>query len=466
MNEVDFPFTLRNALGKLARTDEIFVNAFDGTLTVDDIERYVLALINDDKYPISPGQISDQDAYLFSQDGTRKCILIPFFSDGEIKVTSHNNTFTDIAVFATYPKYDGDELTYALADESDPDSEMATVIGYGETITWNVKAGQVLYLDVDVDGDVTYDDYDIKFNDVELLIRKRLSSASGIYNSGKEDTDVTTVTVGGIDIGTTFGELNGLTINEVITKMLAKVILPVSKAAKITLSVDSSSADRTIYYGATLPTESDCTYSFRKAYYTLNGVDQGDYGGELDTDSVTYTVPTDTVAGLQNYTYAVSANVNAGTEYMKDSEGNNYGSPTAATTVTDTLRYNVITKGYLWFGLVSDGTPTEIPDSAYLSDRITAVTGVKAGSSSNKLSFGEEGVYLRGYVAIPAGTWSVASLVQHNANGTVSTYQAEDSAVATVIKDGIEYNIFGTVTQTLSVFSEVYFTVTGTGSIN
>lgn len=216
--ELNFPMTLRFVLG-IARTDEIYNPDFNGLLTAADIEQYMQALLNDDRYPISLGQISNEDQYLYARDEeeTLKCIKIPIFTDGVIEVTSHNNTFTDMACFTNYPKLDGDEIVYALEDEEDPDSEMSTSIAYQQTITWNVKKGQVLYLDVDVEGDVTYDDYDIKFNGEHLLVKKRNSAT---FQSSKPDEMSASNALGALPATTTIGDLQGNSLTEIIEKLM------------------------------------------------------------------------------------------------------------------------------------------------------------------------------------------------------------------------------------------------------
>jgi hypothetical protein len=143
--------------------------------------------------------------------------------------------------------------------------------------------------------------------------------------------------VGGIGKGTTVAQLEGLTINDILDKMLFPTTYPTFTSPSASISLKNYSS--VVKVGVSAPTLDNFTTSFSAGSITLNGVKQNNRSGALIGESsfVYYgnstantTLPTTVELGSTSYAY--HAEYEAGPQ-PKDSKGNNYSSPLAAGSV-------------------------------------------------------------------------------------------------------------------------------------
>ena len=165
-----------------------------------------------------------------------------------------------------------------------------------------------------------------------------LSVLGGTYTSEIEDTELEMPSaVGGISKGTTVGDLNGKTINQMFDDLLFPTVNPTYVAPSASIAFKSYATLQKV--GSTGPTEDNFTTGYNAGAINVNGVKQADRGGALkegesfiyvNGDTGNKTLPT--TLALGNTTFKYRASYEAGPQ-PKDNKGNNYGSPLAAGTV-------------------------------------------------------------------------------------------------------------------------------------
>lgn len=165
-----------------------------------------------------------------------------------------------------------------------------------------------------------------------------LSVLGGTYTSEIEDTELEMPSaVGGISKGTTVGDLNGKTINQMFDDLLFPTVNPTYVAPSASISFTGYSTLQKV--GSTGPIEDNFTTGYNAGAINVNGVKQADRGGALkegesfiyvNGDAGNKTLPA--TLALGNTTFKYRASYEAGPQ-PKDNKGNNYGSPLAAGTV-------------------------------------------------------------------------------------------------------------------------------------
>lgn len=190
-----------------------------------------------------------------------------------------------------------------------------------------------------------------------------LSTLGGIYTSEIEDTELEMPsTVGGITAGTTVGDLNGKSYNQMFDDLLFPTVNPTYVAPSASISFSSYSTLQKV--GSAGPTEDNFTTSYNPGAINVNGVKQDNRGGALKegesfiyvNNSVSNTELPTTLA-LGNTTFKYRASYEAGPQ-PKDNKGNNYGSPLAAGTVDSSAI--TVNGTHPWFAsTVTAGTLTE-----------------------------------------------------------------------------------------------------------
>ena len=165
-----------------------------------------------------------------------------------------------------------------------------------------------------------------------------LSVLGGTYTSEIEDTELEMPSaVGGISKGTTVGDLNGKTINQMFDDLLFPTVNPTYVAPSASIAFKSYATLQKV--GSTGPTEDNFTTGYNAGAINVNGVKQANRGGALkEGESFIYVnnTPSSTelpaTLALGNTTFKYRASYKAGPQ-PKDNKGNNYGSPLAAGTV-------------------------------------------------------------------------------------------------------------------------------------
>ena len=165
-----------------------------------------------------------------------------------------------------------------------------------------------------------------------------LSVLGGTYTSEIEDTELEMPSaVGGISKGTTVGDLNGKTINQMFDDLLFPTVNPTYVAPSASIAFKSYATLQKV--GSTGPTEDNFTTGYNPGAINVNGVKQANRGGALkegesfiyvNGDNSNKTLPA--TLALGNTTFKYRASYEAGPQ-PKDNKGNNYGSPLAAGTV-------------------------------------------------------------------------------------------------------------------------------------
>ena len=190
-----------------------------------------------------------------------------------------------------------------------------------------------------------------------------LSVLGGTYTSEIEDTELEMPSaVGGISKGTTVGNLNGKTINQMFDDLLFPTVNPTYVAPTASISFSSYSTLQKV--GSTGPTEDNFTTGYNAGAINVNGVKQADRGGALkegesfiyvNGDTSNKTLPT--TLALGNTTFKYRAAYEAGPQ-PKDNKGNNYGSPLTAGTVDSSAI--TVNGTHPWFASTATaGTLTE-----------------------------------------------------------------------------------------------------------
>lgn len=190
-----------------------------------------------------------------------------------------------------------------------------------------------------------------------------LSVLGGTYTSEIEDTELEMpFAVGGISKGTTVGDLNGKTINQMFDDLLFPTVNPTYVAPSASISFNSYSTLQKV--GSAGPTEDNFTTGYNPGAINVNGVKQANRGGALKegesfiyvNNSVSNTTLPSTLA-LGNTTFKYRASYEAGPQ-PKDNKGNNYESPLAAG-ITDSSAITV-NGTHPWFASTATaGTLTE-----------------------------------------------------------------------------------------------------------
>ena len=190
-----------------------------------------------------------------------------------------------------------------------------------------------------------------------------LSVLGGTYTSGIEDTELEMPSaVGGIQAGTTVGELNDKTINQMFDDLLFPTVNPTYVAPSASISFASYSTLQKV--GSAGPTEDNFTTGYNPGAINVNGVKQADRGGALKegesfiyvNNSVSSTELPATLA-LGNTTFKYRAAYEAGPQ-PKDNKGNDYGTPLAAGTVDSSVI--TVNGTHPWFASTATaGTLTE-----------------------------------------------------------------------------------------------------------
>ena len=165
-----------------------------------------------------------------------------------------------------------------------------------------------------------------------------LSVLGGAYISEIEDTELEMPSaVGGISKGTTVGDLNGKTINQMFDDLLFPTVNPTFVAPSASIAFNSYSTLQKV--GSAGPTEDNFTTGYNPGEIRVNGVKQANRGGAIkdgesfvfvNNDPSNKTLPA--TLALGNTTFKYRASYEAGPQ-PKDNKGNNYGTPLAAGTV-------------------------------------------------------------------------------------------------------------------------------------
>lgn len=190
-----------------------------------------------------------------------------------------------------------------------------------------------------------------------------LSVLGGTYTSEIEDTELEMPSaVGGISKGTTVGDLNGKTINQMFDDLLFPTVNPTYVAPSASIAFASYSTLQKV--GSTGPTEDNFTTGYNPGAINVNEVKQANRGGALkegesfiyvNGDASNKTLPT--TLALGNTTFKYRAAYEAGPQ-PKDNKGNNSGSPLAAGTVDSSAI--TVNGTHPWFASTATaGTLTE-----------------------------------------------------------------------------------------------------------
>lgn len=187
--------------------------------------------------------------------------------------------------------------------------------------------------------DVTYSNNKLQIQFTDSSSKEvDLSELAGIYTSDIEDTELEMPSaVGGISKGTTVGELNGKTINQMFDDLLFPTVNPTYVAPSASIAFNSYATLQKV--GSAGPSEDNFTTGYNPGAINVNGVKQANRGGALkEEESFIYVngSASDTelpiTLALGNTTFKYRAAYEAGPQ-PKDNKGNNYGSPLAAGTV-------------------------------------------------------------------------------------------------------------------------------------
>ena len=190
-----------------------------------------------------------------------------------------------------------------------------------------------------------------------------LSALGGIYTSEIVDTDLEMPSaVGGISKGTTVGDLNGKSYNQMFDDLLFPTVNPTFTNPSATIKFTDYAATQEV--GATGPTNANFVTNFDKGQIILNGVKQADRAGNLisgnsfiyvNNDPETQALPGTVAEG--NTTFKYRAAYEAGPQ-PKDNKGNNFGSPLSAGTVDSSAI--TLNGTYPWYAsTVTAGTLTK-----------------------------------------------------------------------------------------------------------
>ena len=192
-----------------------------------------------------------------------------------------------------------------------------------------------------------------------------LSVLGGTYTSEIEDTDLEMPSkVGGIEAGTTVGDLNGKTINQMFDDLLFPTVNPTYVAPSASIAFSSYATLQKV--GSAGPTEDNFTTGYNPGAINVNEVKQANRGGTLkEAESFIYVnnTPSSTelpaTLALGNTTFKYRASYEAGPQ-PKDNKGNNYGTPLAAGTV-DSSAITVNGTHPYYASTATAGTLTEQP---------------------------------------------------------------------------------------------------------
>ena len=188
-------------------------------------------------------------------------------------------------------------------------------------------------------------------------------SALKTYTSEIEDTELEMPSkVGGIEAGTTVGDLNGKSINQMFDDLLFPTVNPTY--VNPTASIAFSSYSTLQKVGSAGPVSSNFTTGYNPGAINVNGVKQANRGGALkegesfiyvNGDAANKILPA--TLALGNTTFKYRASYEAGPQ-PKDNKGNNYGTPLAAGTVDSSAI--TVNGTHPWFASTATaGTLTE-----------------------------------------------------------------------------------------------------------
>ena len=215
-------------------------------------------------------------------------------------------------------------------------------------------------------ADVTLEESKLKITYTDSSSEKLdLSVLGGTYTSEIEDTKLEMPSaVGGISKGTTVGDLNGKTINQMFDDLLFPTVNPTYVAPSASIAFKSYKTLQKV--GSTGPTEDNFTTGYNAGAINVNGVKQANRGGALkEGESFIYVnnTPSSTelpaTLALGNTTFKYRASYEAGPQ-PKDNKGNNYGSPLAAGT-TDSSAITVNGTHPYYASTATAGQLTEQP---------------------------------------------------------------------------------------------------------
>ena len=215
-------------------------------------------------------------------------------------------------------------------------------------------------------ADVTLEESKLKITYTDSSSEKLdLSVLGGTYTSEIEDTKLEMPSaVGGISKGTTVGDLNGKTINQMFDDLLFPTVNPTYVAPSASIAFKSYKTLQKV--GSTGPTEDNFTTGYNAGAINVNEVKQADRGGALkEGESFIYVnnTPSSTelpaTLALGNTTFKYRASYEAGPQ-PKDNKGNNYGSPLAAGT-TDSSAITVNGTHPYYASTATAGQLTEQP---------------------------------------------------------------------------------------------------------
>lgn len=200
-----------------------------------------------------------------------------------------------------------------------------------------------------------------------------LSVLGGTYTSEIEDTELEMPSaVGGISKGTTVGDLNGKTINQMFDDLLFPTVNPTYVAPSASISFASYSTLQKV--GSAGPTEDNFTTGYNPGAINVNGVKQANRGGAIkegesfiyvNNDPANKTLPA--TLALGNTTFKYRAAYEAGPQ-PKDNKGNNYGTPLTAGTVDSSAI--TVNGTHPWFA--STATAGTLTEQALISWNVSA----------------------------------------------------------------------------------------------
>lgn len=161
------------------------------------------------------------------------------------------------------------------------------------------------------------------------------TTSSGKYQSNIEDGSIAmTEDYGDFKVGTTVGQLRGMTYNALFDGILFPTINPTFTAPSASIAWSGYASTQEV--GATGPTANNFTTSYNAGAINLSGKKQANRGGEQDkTNSFIYvngsadnrTLPSKVTLGNTTFKYRA---VYAQGPQPKDNKGNDYDSPLAA----------------------------------------------------------------------------------------------------------------------------------------
>lgn len=183
---------------------------------------------------------------------------------------------------------------------------------------------------------------------------------SGVYQPAIEDMNLSMPnTVGGLDKGTTVGELTGKTYNQLFDDLLFPTVYPefINPSASIALKNYANIQE----VGSTAPTSANFDCEYNPGSIVLNGVKQNNRGGESQLlnsyihVSGNQTLPQKVAEGNTKYTYRAAYEEGP---QPKDNKGNDYDSPLSSGTVDSA---SVTVNGtYPWYATtITAGTLTK-----------------------------------------------------------------------------------------------------------